>query len=173
MAAVADTWVRVGRIGKPFGLKGEIVVHYYADAPDRFAAGARVFVLTPAGRVEATVADSRAMVGKFVARFVGRESVEAVKPWAGCHVEVPAAALPPPQEGSYYEYQLLGLRVYGADGECVGRIREVMATGGNDVFVVHGDGREFLIPVIDDAIALIDLEAGRVVLKDLEGLIAP
>lgn len=173
MSATTGSWVRVGRIGKTFGLKGEVVIHYFADAPDRFAAGARVHVVTPEGRVETTVARSRAMTGKFVAAFEGREAIDAVQPWVGCFVEVPASELPPLPEGTYYQFQLVGLEVLGVGGERLGRIEEVLGTGGNDVLVVRGGRREILVPVIEDAIASIDPAAGRVVLKDLGGLIEP
>jgi 16S rRNA processing protein RimM len=173
MGVVENRWVRVGRIGKPFGLKGEVVVHHYADAPDRFAAGARVFVILPEGRVEARVAQGRQFATKYVARFEGRDSVDAIRPWVGCEAEVRASELPPLEEGQFYHYQLLGLAVHRADGTRVGTIAQILGTGGNDVLRVCEGDREVLIPVIDDAIDRIDVAAGRVVLKDLEGLFEP
>jgi 16S rRNA processing protein RimM len=168
-----NRWVRVGRIGKPFGLKGDVVVHHYADSPDRFAAGARVFVILPAGRVEAKVVQGRQQPTKYVARFEGRDDVDAIRPWVGCEVEIRASELPPLAEGQFYHYQLLGLPVYKADGTRLGEIAQILGTGGNDVLRVCEGDREVLVPVIDDAIERIDVAAGRVVLKDLEGLIEP
>ena len=173
MDLVQDRWVCVGRIGKPFGLKGDVVVHHYADAPDRFAAGARVFVMLPEGRAEARVAQGRRFPTKYVARFEGRDSVEAIRPWVGREVEIRASELPPLEDGQFYHYQLLGLSVHGADGTRVGEVAQVLGTGGNDVLRVCEGDREILIPVIDDAIDRIDIAAGRVVLKDLQGLIEP
>jgi 16S rRNA processing protein RimM len=171
--AAEETWVKVGRIGKPFGLKGEVVVHYYAEGPDRFAPGAQVFVAGPAGRVAARVARSRQLAAKFVAAFEGREHVDAVRDWVGCFVEVRAKDLPPLPEGRFYHHELVGLQVYAADGSYVGELKEILGTGGNDVFRVCRERREFLIPAIDDAVARVDLAQGRLVLKDLDGLIEP
>lgn len=173
MEAAGETWVKVGRIGKPFGLKGEVVVHYYAEGPERFTPGAQVFVAAPEGRVSARIAHSRQLAAKFVAAFEGRENVDTVRDWVGCFVEMKAKDLPPLPEGRFYQYELLGLQVYAADGSFVGELMEILGTGGNDVFRVCRDRREFLIPAIDDAIARIDLTQGRLVLKDLEGLIEP
>jgi 16S rRNA processing protein RimM len=171
MSATAETWVKVGRIGRPFGLKGEVVIHHYAAEPERFADGAQVFVLTPAGRVAATIAHGRPVTGKFVAAFAGRESIDAIRPWVGCVVEVPVSALPPLEEGTYYHFQLLGLQVYTADGKHLGEVSEILGTGANDVLRVRGGEREHLIPLVDAAVADIDLEGRRVVLAHLEGLL--
>ena len=167
------TWVRVGRIGKPFGLKGEVVVHYYGDTPARFAPGACVFIRTPDGRVAATVVTSREMPRKFVASFAGREQIEAVSPWVGCEVEVPVEELPPLEGGRYYHFQLIGLRVYAADGRYVGVLERILGTAVNDVYCVRDGSREVLVPAGGDAIEGIDLVARTMTLRDLKGLVEP
>ncbi|MBP6874907.1 MAG: 16S rRNA processing protein RimM [Candidatus Eisenbacteria bacterium] len=168
-----DTWVHVGTLGKTFGLKGEVVVHYTGETPDRFRPGSVVHIVTAEGRVPARIASMREMPAKLVVAFEGRASVDEIRPWVGCALEVRASELPPLEAGSYYHYELLGLEVYSAGGELLGRIEEILETGGNDIFCVRKEGREILVPAIDDAIDSIDPAAGRVVLKDMKGLIAP
>lgn len=148
-----------------------MVVHYYGDTPARFHPGGRVFIRAREGRVAAIVATSREMPRKFVASFVGRDSVEAVSPWVGCEVEVPARELPPLDEGRYYHFQLIGLRVHAADGRFVGVLEDILGTGGNDVYCVRDGRREVLIPAGGDAIQEIDLVARTMTLRDLKGLI--
>ena len=150
-----------------------MVVHYYGDTPARFVPGGRVFIRAPEGRVAAVVATSREMPQKFVASFVGRGSIDAMKPWVGCEVEVPARDLPPLEEGRYYHFQLIGLRVLAADGRCVGVLEDIIGTGGNDVYCVRDGRREVLIPAGGDAIQGVDLVARTMTLRDLEGLIEP
>jgi len=171
--AATRRWVRVGRIGKAFGLRGEAVIHYFGDGPERFAPGARVHIVTPDGRVAAVVARARQLPKKYVAAFEGRESIDAVQRWVGCPVEVPAETLPRLEEGRYYHFQLLGLEVFSHDGAWLGRVAEILETGSNDVYVVRGEAREVLIPAIADAIATIDIERGRIDLKALSGLLEP
>jgi 16S rRNA processing protein RimM len=150
-----------------------VVVHYYGDTPARFLPGGRVFVLAREGRVAAVVATSREMPQKFVASFVGRDSIEAVSPWVGCEVEVPAGDLPPLEEGRYYHFQLIGLRVHAADGRCIGVLEAIFGTVGNDVYCVRDGRREVLIPAGGDAIQGIDLVARTMTLRDVKGLIEP
>jgi 16S rRNA processing protein RimM len=113
------------------------------------------------------------MPRKFVASFVGRASIEAVSPWIGCEVEVPAGDLPPLDEGRYYHFQLIGLRVHAADGRFVGVLEEILGTGGNDVYCVRDGRREVLIPAGGGVIQGIDLVARTMTVRDLEGLIEP
>ncbi|MFH1144854.1 MAG: ribosome maturation factor RimM [Candidatus Eisenbacteria bacterium] len=168
-----ETWVQIGRVGKPFGLKGEVVIHYTGETPERFRPGAVVQVVTPDGRVDARVATTRPMPAKFVVSFEGRPDVDRIRPWVGCEIQIRASELPPLEEGSYYHFQLLGLEVVDADGRRLGVLAEILETGGNDIYRVCGEQGEILVPAIEDAIASIDVAAGRITLRDLKGLVEP
>jgi len=172
-AHAEDRWVRIGRVGRPFGLKGEVVIHYTGETPDRFQPGRTVQVLTREGRIPAKIATMRPMPGKLVVSFEGRADVDQVRPWVNCPLEVRASELPELEEGSYYHYQLLGIEVYAADGRRLGVVEEILTTAGNDIYCVRDGERELLIPAIADAIESLDPAAGRMVLKDLKGLLEP
>lgn len=89
----------------------------------------------------------------------------------GLELAVPEAWLPPAAPDEYYTYQLEGLEVVTVTGEVLGTVLSVMPTGSNDVLTVRGAGREHLIPVIKDVIRKVDLEAGRVTIEPMEGLL--
>ena len=171
MTSRADRWVDVGRIGKPHGLKGEVVVHYFGDAPDRFAAGSEVSLFQKGQRRTLTVATTRPMPKKFVVRFEGFARIEDIESLRGGLLQVKAGDLPALEADSNYHFELIGLAVLDVGGTCLGRLEEILSTGGNDVYIVRGDGREYLIPAIQDAILSVDIEAGTMTLKDLKGLI--
>ncbi|MBD3237217.1 MAG: 16S rRNA processing protein RimM [Candidatus Eisenbacteria bacterium] len=168
-----DTWVAIGRFGRTVGLRGEIVVHYFGDTPERFRVGAHLHVRTPAGREAWTVSRARAAGRRWVVAFEDHERIEDVQAHVGELLEVPAADLPALEEGRYYHYQLIGLRVRSADGRELGRVDEILVTPGNDVYCVRAGAREILVPAIEDAIAEIDLEGGTLTLRDLPGLVEP
>ena len=168
-----DRWIDVGAVGKPHGLRGEVVVHCFGDTPARFVVGAEVSLLLRGTRRTVVVAQTRPMPKKFVVRFEGCERIEDIEAWRGGRLQVRAGDLPPLEEDVNYHFELIGLEVISAGGERLGRLEEILATGGNDVYVVRGGGREYLIPAIRDAIDRVDLEAGEMILKDMEGLITP
>lgn len=74
-------------------------------------------------------------------------------------------------DDSYFLHELIGLRVLTVDGEDLGELTEVLQPGGNDVYVVTGNGREVLIPAIGPVVQSIDLAAKRVTITPLPGLL--
>jgi 16S rRNA processing protein RimM len=68
----------------------------------------------------------------------------------------------------------LGLKVWTVSGEHLGKVVEVLVTGANDVYVVHGTypgHGEILIPALESVVLEIDLEAARMVVDLPEGLL--
>jgi 16S rRNA processing protein RimM len=81
----------------------------------------------------------------------------------GLEIAVDRAAMPEPEPGQYYWWDLIGLAVATTDGIALGRVSAMMETGANDVLVVTGE-RERLIPMVaDEFVKGVDLEAGTIV----------
>ena len=168
-----EDWVDVGRIGKTVGLRGEVALHVLLDEPRIFAPGEQLYLASPGGRRTLRVASLRKTAKRYVVRFEGCERVEDVASWVGSLLQLPSGDLPALEEDQYYYHDLIGLKVFAADGRFLGVVTEILTTGGNDVYAVRHEGREILVPAIKDAIGAIDLTAGEMHLKDLEGLIEP
>ena len=84
---------------------------------------------------------------------------------------VPEDRLVPLPENHYYIYQLIGLDVYTDEGELLGKLADVLPTGGNDVWVVRTEKGEVLLPAIRQVVRKVDLEAKRIVVHLLSGLV--
>jgi 16S rRNA processing protein RimM len=61
--------------------------------------------------------------------------------------------------------------VITSEGKEIGRVAEIMETGSNDVYVVRGQGKEYLIPAIKDVILSVDLWSGAIIITPMEGLL--
>ncbi len=85
-------------------------------------------------------------------------------------ITVPPEAVPQLPDGEYFHFQLLGLRVLTQEGEDLGRIRDILVTGANDVYVVSGPAGEVLVPALVDVIVNVDLDQGIMVVNLPEGL---
>jgi 16S rRNA processing protein RimM len=141
--------VHVGRVGRPHGLDGSFVVEEASEADERFAAGAMLYVDGAPARVVASKS----------AR--GRPVVRLDRPVArGSALAVPRAELPPPDEGAYYVFQLVGLAVEDDSGRSLGRVTEVAPGVANDVLELDSG---LALPVVADCIKEVDLEGGRIV----------
>ena len=77
------------------------------------------------------------------------------------------------EENEYYIADMLGIEVYTEDGGRFGSLRDVMETGANDVYIIETEEYgEVLIPAIQDCILDVDVEAGRMTIHLMEGLIS-
>ena len=74
-------------------------------------------------------------------------------------------------EDTYFIQDLIGLEVRDADtSEVYGKIADVMQTGANDVYVIKGNDREYLVPAIADVIVSTDVDGGVMTIRPLDGL---
>lgn len=108
--------------------------------------------------------------GDLRVKFQGLENREEAGKLAGKLLLVTPAELGESPEDSFWEHQLLGLRVETLEGRRLGEVEEVMETGANDVLVLSGD-REYLIPMIADVVVRVDLDAGVIIIRPLPGLL--
>jgi 16S rRNA processing protein RimM len=77
----------------------------------------------------------------------------------------------PLPEGEYYAHDLIGLDVLTVEGEALGRVNDILFTGANDVYVVVGPRGQILLPAIADVVERIDLSAGQIVVRLMDGLV--
>ena len=170
-SAFADM-VTIGRIIRPQGRKGEVVVAPLSDRPDRFPSLRQAFVAGEDGAARPVqVRDAWPHKGRFVLKLEGVDSIDDAERYRGLDLRIPEEDLSALPAGSYYHHQLRGLRVEDVDGREVGRVAEVMKTGGEaDVLVVRGANGETLIPLADAFVRAVDLPGGRLVarVRDLE-----
>ncbi|WP_407922441.1 ribosome maturation factor RimM [Acidihalobacter prosperus] len=152
----------MARVSAPFGVKGWVKVHSYAEPPEALL-DFPVWQLGRAGEWhERRVIEGRAQSGPVLAvRFEDVEDRDQAALLRGLEVAIAREALADLPEGEYYWADLIGLTVVNADGSRLGAVERLMETGANDVLVVRGD-RERLIPFIrPHVVRAIDLEAGE------------
>lgn len=159
----------IGRIARPVGLRGDVKVQVLSDIPDRFNRLQRVYVGRRLYTVRAGHAESGGVARLTLAGVTSREKAETLR---GQLVEIPADEAEALPEGVYYHHQLVGLRALADTGEELGRVVEVVPTGANDVYVVRpAVGRDVLVPAIAEVIEAIDLAAGTLTVRILDGLL--
>jgi 16S rRNA processing protein RimM len=111
--------------------------------------------------------------GRWLLRLDGVESRVQAEPMRGHEIALPLEAVPPLPEGTYYHWQILGLRVLSDDGSFLGTVAEILETGANDVYVVRDDaGKEVLLPAIESVILEVDLEGENIKVHLIPGLLS-
>lgn len=165
--------IAVGKVVRAHGVRGAVKVALYGETLRGLEPGAVLLVRHPsmsqASRL--TTIEVKPQGKHLLVRFEEILGMEAAQALAGADLQVAEDQLPPLEEGEYYHYQLIGLTVVTVQGRPVGTLRSIMETGSHDVYVVEREGREALIPAVEDFIREIDLEARRMVIDPPEGLI--
>lgn len=154
----------VGRVSSAHGVRGEVSVHKLTEVEERFAPGSTLRLED--GRT-LTVATTRPHQRSLLVKFEqirDRNQAEALR---GEVLLVPSDESPAPPEGSFWVHQVVGLEVITEEGRSLGKIVDVQGNPANDVWVMESG---VLLPAIRDLVADVDLEAGRVTVRDMPGL---
>lgn len=148
-----------------------MVVHRFGEAEEILAVGARVHGRRAGREFDLTVEAARRHRKQWIVSFEGMRSRNEAEALAGTELLVDPEALPALPEGTYYNYQLLGLEVRTAAGGVLGRVEDIVETGARDVLVVWGNRGEVLLPSIPEVIKSVDLERGSIEVELMAGLV--
>ncbi len=172
-------YVIIAEISSTFGLRGVVKANILTDFPERFDRLTEVFLAPPGAPLDAPrtryeVMSARVQNEKQVQlRFVGVTKIEQAELLRGFTVAVPIAEAVELPEGEYFIFQIIGLEVYTTTGENLGRVVNVESQASNDLYVVRNPAsrKDLLLPAIKDVVKKIDLEAGRITVELLDGLL--
>ncbi|MBE6477763.1 MAG: ribosome maturation factor RimM [Propionibacteriaceae bacterium] len=167
----ATVEITVATVGKPRGVRGELVLRLHTDEPERRLAPGSSCRVPDDGRL-LTVRTTRWIGDRFVVTFDEVPDRNAAEELRGAELvtDVPATERPV-GEDEYYDRQLVGLSVIGADGEPLGEVTEVLHLPAQDLLAVRTAGGERLVPFVAELVPEIDLEAGRLRLAEVPGLV--
>jgi 16S rRNA processing protein RimM len=160
----------VGKLRRPHGVRGEILMDVYTDFPERLKAGVVVYIGSE--HTPAQIRSTRWQPPAMLIAFEQYETREEASVLRNLLVQVRADDRPPLDDGEYYHHQLLGMQVIEESGENLGILSGILETGANDVFVVTTpEGREVLLPAVDEVLLEIDLDRKQMRVHLLPGLI--
>jgi 16S rRNA processing protein RimM len=164
--------VTVGRIGRPHGVRGDVVVGVRTDEPElRFAKGSRLDT-DPAAVGPLTVAGTKWHSGELLVKFQGISDRDAAADLRGTWLLVDSASLAPPDDpDEFNDADLRGLAVRTLDGTEVGVVDDVLHSGQDTLVVKAPDGREVMIPFVKVIVPEVDVAAGYLVIDPPVGLL--
>ena len=164
--------VLVGRIARPHGVRGQVIVNPETDfVEDRFVSGATMWARSPRGDEALTITSARLQNGRPVIGFAGCSSIEDAERLAGLELRVPEDELQPLGEGVYYQHQLVGCEVETVAGEAIGEVSRVDGGVGGSLLTVQGARGEVLIPLAQHICVEIDVAARRIRIDPPDGLL--
>lgn len=157
------------------GLRGELVADLLTDFPERFEALENVILKNKDGRQESLkIEEFRFQKNRIVLKFAGVDSIETAQPLINCEVCVPESDAVELEDEEFYDWELEGCAVVSAEGRKLGRVREVMRTGGTEILVVAREdapGKDYLIPFAEAICTDVDTRNKSIRVDPPEGLL--
>jgi 16S rRNA processing protein RimM len=161
----------IGQIVKPHGIRGEVLVKVLTDFPERFDTMKNIYLGDKTSAQMYRVKATRWHKDKVLCTFETVLDRDAAEKLRGLYLEIPIEEAMPLDPDTYYHHQLIDLAAVTDEGVYLGQVTEILETGANDVYIIHGPRGEILLPATMEVIVSIDLEARQMTVHLLEGLI--
>lgn len=170
-----EKWFNVGKIVNTHGVRGEVRVISKTDfAEERYTPGNKLYIFKEqnAEPVEVIVANHRQHKSFDLLTFEGYDNINQVEQFKDSLLKIPESQLEELEEGEFYYHEIIGCSVVTEEGEEVGKIKEILSPGANDVWVIQRkNGKDVLIPYIEEIVKEIDIENKQVKIHVMEGLL--
>lgn len=161
-------YLEAGKIVTTHGIKGEVKIMPYTDYPELLCEFDRLFI--GKNHEEIAIDRSRAFKGMVIAKLEGVNTPEDASKLRNKILYMHRDDLEL-DDDTYFIQDLIGIEVHDADTDFVyGTITDVMQTGANDVYVINGINREYLIPAIPEVVISTDIDGNIMTIRPLEGL---
>ena len=168
-AAEIGPWIEVGKIGRPFGVKGDVHVQAYNAASPIWRKGGTLRAYKPGAPAQMlTIAALRPANAQLVVTFAGRTDRSHAEALTNAVLQVAESALPPPDDDEIYAHQLIGAEVIEATtGAVAGTITALIEVAQTLLQIRLIGGGEALVPIDADAVEELGRVPGRVVVRHL------
>lgn len=164
-------FISVGRIIGIQGNRGEVKVEILTDFPERFKKLKKVYLENKKNIFELNIENFYYNKNFIIMKFEGIENIKSAKKLLNNYIKIKKKDLVELKEEEYYYFQIIGMDVETLEGKRIGKIKEIIKTGSNDVYVVSNDEKEILIPATKEVVKKIDLKNKIITISLVKGLL--
>lgn len=167
-----EKYLRVGVISNTHGVRGEVKVYPTTDDIRRFDYLKEAIIDTGKEYINVDVSGVKYFKNMVILKFRQFDNIDQVIPYKGMDLLVTRENAIPLGEGEHFIVDLIGCKVITDEGEELGELTDVLQTGANDVYVVKmANGKEVLLPVIEQCVLEKDIENKVIKVHVMKGLI--
>jgi 16S rRNA processing protein RimM len=164
--------VAIAKIVKSRGLRGELIANVLTDFPERFAETSNVIALFPNGETFDLILEKFwFQKGRIILRFADFDSIEKAETLRGAEICVPENETIELEEDEFFDWQLINCEVETIKGEKIGRVKNLMRTGGTENLIVEGATKDYLIPFAETICIFVDIENKLIKIDPPDGLL--
>ena len=163
--------LQVGVISSTHGIRGEVKVFPTTDDVKRFKKLKKVILDTGREHLPLEVESVKFFKQFAIVKFKGIDNINDIEKYKGKSLLVDRENAVKLRKDEYFIADMIGLTVFTDDGEEFGKLRDVLETGANDVYVFSKEGvQDLLVPKIPDCIKEVNIEEGTILVHLLPGL---
>ena len=163
----------LARVNGTYGVKGWVKIASFTRPKENIFQYSSLLINVAGEWRTAEIEKKEKRGTRYLIKFIGVETPEAAQQFVGANLGIEKEALPDLPKGEYYWHQLIGLEVVDQNEELLGKVKEIVETGANDVLVVKSALKErpkLLIPlIIGHYVTSVDLEHGRLTVDWQQG----
>jgi 16S rRNA processing protein RimM len=156
-------FLAIGRLRSAHGVHGEITLEVWTEFPERIKPGISLYL--GEDHLKVTVASVRSKDRLLLLSLKGYDQRESVNTLRNLIVYTKHSGFPKLPAGQYYHHELIGLKVVNQGGEDIGFITEILETGSNNVLIIDKQGKELLLPFIENVVISIEPSSGLMRVK--------
>lgn len=162
----------IGKIINTHGVRGEVKVKRISDFEERFTVGETVYLNHETELIPLEIATYRNHKGFDLLKFEGFNNINDVEKYKNSLLQIKEEQLTELENHEFYYHEIIGCEVFTMQNELIGKIKEVLAPGANDVWVVEQkDKKDALIPYIEQVVKEVDIRNKKVLIEPMEGLL--
>lgn len=164
--------LEIGQIVNTFGIKGMVKVKPFTDDIKRFDYLEKIYIEKNNTQKEYEIEEVKYHKDMVLIKFKGVDTVEQAELLRNAYLTISRDSVEKLEEGRYYIVDMLGLEVYTDEQVLLGTLDDIFNTGSNDIYVVKDkQGKQILLPAIQDVIKQIDMENRKMIVHLLPGLV--
>ena len=166
-----EDMLRVGVFANTHGVRGEIKVFPTTDDVTRFKKLKKIYLDKGIEKMELEIQSVRYFKNMVILKFKGIDNINDIEKYKGKDLLIHREQAVPLKKDEYFICDIINAQVVTETGEEVGVLKEVLQTGANDVYVVRTtEGKEILLPVIDECVFDLNVEEKIVTVRLMPGI---
>lgn len=156
--------ITIGKIVGTFGHRGMLKLLPLTDFPDRFLEMDEVVLELNGKQQVYHILEAKYYQSRILLKFKEISDLSGAETLRGALIKISRDELTTLPEGSYYIFDIIGLKVYTPDGAFIGVVEDLIQTGSNDVYVVGNENKgPLLVPALKEVVKELDIKGGRMV----------
>jgi 16S rRNA processing protein RimM len=165
--------VVLAEIARPRGIRGELLAISQTDVPGRIESLKRAQArLADGSDVEIEISEAWPYRGDWVLKLAGVDSMNDAQRFRGADIWVPLSERASLPDGELFQSDLIGCTVVEeGSGRALGTVQAWHQYGGPPLLGVDVEGREVLIPFVEQVCRTVDLESRKIHVDLPDGLL--